>query len=211
METKAQEFVKKSREMLEEEKLQEKMRERRSHKNNIKDGFIIIDHVEIEIREKEFLKGKITIEVPKDMLEMTEEMKDIKYPSLDRPKYIYTNEDNSLDMSIEYDETDYMTNEETIEVTEMIKKEITRLYPSSDIEEDGILEVDGKNVGYFSFTVPVIDGDLYTFMVFQELQGKMLFCTFNCSEKIKEEWNEVILQMVESITEKDKKDNEDGE
>ncbi|WP_129599957.1 hypothetical protein [Anaerophilus nitritogenes] len=173
-------------------------------KNNIQDGFVIVKYKKLEIEERELLDGEILMFIPKEFEIMDEELAEIKYPGGDKPDYIYTNEDTTVNVTFSIEEG-IINNEEIEEVKDILQKQMERLYPASKIEDSETIKVGEKSISYFSFDVPLLDGDVYNFMFFMEIKGQLLMGTFNSNVYQKKEWRPIIKQMIMTIKENPEK------
>ncbi|TCO68976.1 hypothetical protein [Marinisporobacter balticus] len=168
--------------------------------NDIQDGFVIVKYKKLEVEERELLDGDILMFMPTEFEIMDEELAEIKYPGEDKPDYIYTNEDTTVNLTFSIEEGE-INNEEIEEVRDILAKQMQKLYPASKIEDSETLQLDEKSISYFSFDVPLLDGDLYNFMFFMEIKGELLMGTFNSSVYQKKEWKPILKQMLMTIKE----------
>lgn len=83
--------------------------------------------------------------------------------------------------------------------TDMMKLINKRLNPANSFFDEGILETEEKNIGYFDFKSSAIDDLLYNFIFLLEFQEKTLMGTFSCTYSEHREWKDVIFPMVNSI------------
>lgn len=169
--------------------------------NDIHNGFIVVKYKKLDIVEKEPLDGAITMLMPAEFEIMEEALAEVKYPGEDKPDYIYTNEDTTVNLTFTLDDSGQLANEEVEEVKNVLAKQMQRLHPGSKIEDSQTIEAGEKNIGYFSFDIPLIDGNLYNVMFFMELGGQLLMGTFNCSIYQKKQWKPIIRQMLLTIRE----------
>lgn len=173
--------------------------------NDIHDGFVIVKYKKLEIEERELLDGQISMLMPKEFKIMEEELAEIKYPGEDKPDYIYTNEDTTVNLTFSIEEGE-IDNEEIEEVKNILEKQMERLHPASKIEDSETIKVEEKNISHFSFDVPLIDGEVYNFMFFMELRGQLLMGTFNSNVYNKKEWKPLVKQMLKTIVENEEQE-----
>ncbi|MDR2022924.1 MAG: hypothetical protein LBQ71_06645 [Hungatella sp.] len=169
--------------------------------NDIHNGFIVVKYKKLDIEEKELMGGAITMLMPAEFEIMEEALAEIKYPGAGKPEYIYTNEETTVNLTFTLDDSGTLANEEVEEVKNILSRQMQRLYPGSDIEDSQTIQAGEKNIGYFSFDLPLIDGNLYNLMFFMELKGRLLMGTFNCSIYQKKQWKPIIRQMLMTIRE----------
>lgn len=169
--------------------------------NDIHNGFIIVKYKKLEIEEKEILDGSLSMMLPAEFQIMDENLAKVKYPDEDRPDYIYTNDDTTVNLTFSLDNSGELDNNEVEEVKNLLAKQIKRLYPASKIEDSQTIDAEGKNISFFSFDIPLIDGNLYNLMFFMEHKKQLLMGSFNCSIYQKKQWKPLIRQMLMTVKE----------
>ena len=103
----------------------------------------------------------------------------LKYPSENRPEIIKCNEKGNICITLKI--IDSPLDEEHVEkLKDEMKVIIKKTNPANVFYEDGVLEVDSKNIGFFEFKSYAIDDSLYNIMFFLEFEGKTLMGTFSC-------------------------------
>lgn len=170
-----------------------------SIENDIHNGFIIVKYKKLEIEEKEILDGSLSMMLPSEFHIMDEDLAKAKYPDEDRPDYIYTNDDTTVNLTLSLDNNGEIDNEEVEEVKNLLAKQIKRLYPASKIEDSQTILAAEKNISFFSFDIPLIDGNLYNLMFFLEHRKQLLMGSFNCSIYQKKQWKPLIRQMLMTL------------
>jgi hypothetical protein len=193
--TYAEEIIKKKREAE-----NEKSEDIYSMENHIKNGFVVVDYNRMNVKERLLLDGSISMCIPEEFEIMNQEQVQIKYPAEDRPQYVYTNDDTTVNLTFSIEEGE-IGNEEIEEVRNLLSKQMQKLYPASKIEDLEVLEVQDKIIGCFSFEVPLVDGDVYNFMFFMALKNGLLMGTFNCSVFDKKQWSPILKQMLMTVKE----------
>ncbi|MDR1548575.1 MAG: hypothetical protein LBT06_08330 [Hungatella sp.] len=169
--------------------------------NDIHNGFIIVKYKKMDMKEKELLDGALTMLLPAEFELMDEELAKMKYPGGDRPDYIYTNEDTTVNITFTLDDSGSISNEEVEEVKNILAKQMKRLYPGSKIDDSQPIQAEDKSISLFSFDVPLVDGDVYNLMFFMEYREHLLMGGFNCSIHQKKQWKPLIKQMLMTIRE----------
>ncbi|MCL2337338.1 MAG: hypothetical protein FWC60_07965 [Firmicutes bacterium] len=167
--------------------------------NDINNGFIIVKYEKMAIDEKELLDGAITMQLPAEFAIMDREQAENKYPGPDKPDYIYTNEDTTVNLTFSLVNVGEITNAEISEAAKLMARQMKRLYPAVTIANIQTIPAAEKEISYFSFDLPVIDGDLFNLMFFMEHQNQLLMGTFNCSIYQKKQWQPIIRQMLATI------------
>lgn len=152
----------------------------------------------IELEKTTLLDGKLEILMPKGWKPMSEEMVKIKYPGARPPKLVYS--DNTGGISLALNHTESKATADNLEkYKEVLKGSLENAYPDATWEETGIKEVNGKKVGFFKVITDTPKDKIYNYMLFTDLDGKLLICSFNCTEKKMKEWKPVAEQMMGSL------------
>ncbi|HOV26445.1 MAG TPA: hypothetical protein PK566_08825 [Pseudobacteroides sp.] len=171
-------------------------------KNNIltgiKTGMININGEDIEFHEKTLLDGKINIILPKSFSEMSPEIASIKYPSERRPKLIYTNESTSINISFNHTSTEVL-DKNMYRFKDAMLQIVKKMQPAATWLEDGVEQINGRNIVYFDFLTDAIDGKIYNFTFIAELEGRALICSFNCTEEEMKQWKQVARGIMETL------------
>ena len=172
--------------------------EKREAKKDICSGPVKIGDRYYEFEEKEFFDGKVKMYIPKDFEDMPQDARKLKYPSESRPEIIKSNEDGSI--AVTFKIIDSPLDEERVEeLKDGMKMIIRKTNPANVFYEDGVLEVDSKNIGFFEFKGYAIDDSLYNIMFFLEFEGKTLMGTFSCKYKECKEWRDIAFLMIKTI------------
>ena len=172
--------------------------EKREAKKDICSGPVKIGDRYYEFEEKEFFDGKVKMYIPKDFEDMPQDARKLKYPSESRPEIIKSNEDGSI--AVTFKIIDSPLDEEHVEeLKNGMKVIVKKTNPANVFYEDGVLEVDSKNIGFFEFKGYAIDDSLYNIMFFLEFEGKTLMGTFSCKYKECKEWRDIAFLMIKTI------------
>ncbi|OOM82374.1 hypothetical protein CLPUN_02520 [Clostridium puniceum] len=172
--------------------------EKREAKKDICSGSVKIGNRYYEFEETEFFEGKLKIYIPKDFEDMPMEARKIKYPSGSRPEIIKSNEDGSIAITLNI--IDSPLDEERVEeLKNGMMNIIRKTNPANVFYEDGVLEVDSKNIGFFEFKSSAIDDFLYNIMFFLEFEGKTLMGTFSCLYKDYKDWRDIGFQVINTV------------
>lgn len=156
------------------------------------------------------LDGKVEIVMPTSFFLMSEEEAKLKYLSERRPPIIYTNESTSLNLT--FNPTPYELDPDEMELfKDTMLSVLKRSQPAARWIEDGLMEVDGKTVGFCTYLTPALDCNLFLFQLFVELEGRVLIVTFNCTEEEMDDWQPLAYMMMESLKWKSEAEGEDQE
>ncbi|AOR23484.1 hypothetical protein [Clostridium taeniosporum] len=173
--------------------------EEKELRKDITNGLVKINNKFYEFEETEFFDGALKIYIPNTFEDMSEESRKFKYPSENRPEIIKCNEDGSIAITLKI--IDSPLDDDHIEEIKGIMKLITqRLNPANIYFDEGIIEVDKKNIGYFDYKSSAIDDFLYNVMFFLEFQGKTLMGTFSCGYSEYKQWkDDIVFQILKTI------------
>jgi hypothetical protein len=152
----------------------------------------------IDLQTKSLLNNKVELKIPKDFKVMSEEMMKIKYPSERRPTLVYTNTSGGINVALNL--TNNKANQNMIlPYKDNFVNTFKNMYPSADWKSSGIKEINGRKVGYLELTTPAVDTKVYNLMFFTDIDGQLLLCTFNCTEKSIKEWEPTAKEIMQSL------------
>ncbi len=172
--------------------------EKKEAREDICKGPVKIGERYYEFEERGFFDEKLKMYIPKDFEDMPLEVRKLKYPSESRPEIIKSNEDSSIAITLNI--IDNPLDEERVEeLKNGMMTIIKKLNPANVFYQDGILEVNSKNVGFFEFKSSAIDDFIYNLMFFIEINEKSLMGTFSCLYKDYKEWRDIAFQMINTL------------
>ena len=172
--------------------------EKREAKKDICSGPVKIGDRYYEFEETEFFEEKLKMYIPKDFEDMSLPARKLKYPSESRPEIIKCNEKGNICITLKI--IDSPLDEEHVgKLKDSMKVIIKKTNPANVFYEDGVLEVDSKNIGFFEFKGYAIDDALYNIMFFLEFEGKTLMGTFSCIYKECKEWRDIAFQVIRTV------------
>ena len=151
-----------------------------------------------EFEETEFFDEKLKMYIPKDFQDMSIPARKFKYPSESRPEIIKCNEKGNTCITLKIINSP-LDEESVRKLKDGMKVIIKKTNPANVFYEDGVLEVDSKNIGFFEFKGYAIDDSLYNLMFFLEFEGKTLMGTFSCIYKECQEWRDVAFQVINTV------------
>ncbi|MCC2547234.1 hypothetical protein LJY25_12320 [Hymenobacter sp. BT175] len=153
---------------------------------------------EVELIKKRVLSERVEILIPKGFEVMSEQQMDFAYAKAQsRPSVIYTN--NNL-ASIAFSYTDNTADQDMIDMyADTFYKTYTKQYKEAKWFSNGVKSVNGRKVGYMELMKPELGHEVYTFIFFTDVEGKLLMCTFTCADRQKPEWETVAKQIMGSF------------
>jgi len=142
--------------------------------------------------------GRIELMVPKRMAEMSDEMWALKYRSRERPPMVLTDDDGEVNLLASG------TRQSAIEsqMTDFVDFQMDQLNKQrSDLAmlDHGVRTVNGKNVGFIKFFSTAADQKVFNYYFFIIVDGKVVFFTFNCIDKLRNDWEDTADQIVTSL------------
>ncbi|AIQ13793.1 hypothetical protein [Paenibacillus durus] len=164
----------------------------------IQAGELTLGDEVITFQKTEVVPDQVFMFVPDSFEPMPEEYARIKYPAERRPQIIYT--DETLEINLTVNPTNNrMVNNEMEQFVQDLSFLIKRMQPNAKWLGEGVREVGGRKMGFYEFTVPVLDGVMYNGIFFIELEGKGLFFGLNCMERYQEQWRPIALGIMDSL------------
>ena len=136
-----------------------------------------------------------SIKVPTNMSLMSEDMKSIKYPSDNAPKFVYTNDDGSINLNVENNEVE-LSNEQIIEYTKQMEKILGSLGEVKSVE---YFERDGRQIGEIKVVTQAIDSKIFNHMILFSINNKLKIVSFNCTINHYNEFEQVSDFIINSI------------
>jgi len=172
--------------------------EEKEARKDIHNGPIKINNKYYEFEEEEFIDEKLKMYIPKDFEDMSIPARKFKYPSENRPEIIKCNEKGNTCITLKIINSP-LDEESVRKLKDGMKVIIKKTNPANVFYEDGVLEVDSKNIGFFEFKGYAIDDSLYNLMFFLEFEGKTLMGTFSCIYKECQEWRDIAFQVINTV------------
>ncbi|WP_010495298.1 hypothetical protein [Paenibacillus elgii] len=174
----------------------------------IQAGELALDDETITFSKTEVILGQVFMFVPDSFEPMPEDYAKIKYPADRRPKLIYT--DPTLEINLTVNPTaNRMVNDEMDTFVKDLSFMIRRMQPNAKWIGEGVREVGGRKMGFYEFSVPVLDGVMYNGIFFIELDGKGVFFGLNCMEKYTEQWRPIAHGIMDALQINPKREGEE--
>jgi len=146
-----------------------------------------------EIEQKTFYNEKFKLYLPKYIAEMSKEHIKIKYPNENRPKLLYSNDIDSINIGINIIDDDKFVKEDVKEFRDIMLGAFLSANPSSkEIEK---AELEEKNIAYYAFDNFAIGGAMYNFVFVFLIGEALVVVNMNCSIKDMEE-NEILFNAI---------------
>lgn len=148
----------------------------------------------IETEYTHIENDKFYIKVPKEFKQLSSDDILKKY-SGNVPKIVFSNEDMTINLAISMTENK-MKDKEIDQYREYME---SILKASSDMIESKSYKVDGHTIGRIKLVTKATDTNIYNNMIFFSYQDKLVIITFNCTEKLREDWQPVGDFIIDSL------------
>lgn len=168
-------------------------------RKDITAGQVKVNDCFYEFEENEFFDGALKMFIPNTFFDMPMEARKFKYPSESRPEIIKCNETGGIAITLQI--IDSPLNDEYVEkLKDMMILINKKLNPANIFFDEGVIEVNSKNIAYYDFKSPALDDSLYNFVFLLEFQGKTLMGTFSCGYSKHKQWkDDIVFQMIKTI------------
>jgi hypothetical protein len=168
------------------------------HENNILDGYIISNDEKVPFKRRLIYNSRVSVIMPESFVIMPKELAQMKYPSMQRPDEIYTNNETTINFTVSH-KNDKASNEDIPYAKDAIQKAVMRIHAASRVIDSETIEASGLNIAYFDFATPALDMDIYNVLFFFSLDGRIMLGSFNCPQHDMDVWKPVVAQMLESV------------
>ncbi|QEC68898.1 hypothetical protein FRZ67_16865 [Panacibacter ginsenosidivorans] len=144
------------------------------------------------------LDGKVEFSITDNLSAISDETWKIKYHTLPKPAVAFSDENAEINLLV--DITNQPASEDQLSSYKDFRIQNLK-NTRSDVTflSDGIKDVNGKKVGYIKFTSQAVDQKIFNYYFFTVANGKILFFTFNCIEKLQKTWEPNADKILESI------------
>lgn len=147
----------------------------------------------VKLVEKDF--DGFSLMIPAKFSIMSRQMMAIKYPNKIGNSTVYTNEDVSVNVSI--NKTGLVIKND--ELSEQID-EFKKVYNKQGVEiKASVLNIDNRLVWQLEFISKAINSEIYNKMIFFEDKGYLIIVSFNCGKEQKEEWELINEYIINSL------------
>jgi hypothetical protein len=153
---------------------------------------------DINLKPVNLFDGKIVLQVPENFKLMSPDMLKQKYPSEQRPTTVYSNEDGSINLAVNY--TPHQLGENDLQqALTVLEEAITKSFPQATWYDKEVTSINGKKFAVVEVKTPARDGNIYNLMFFTSLNDKMLLFSFNCTEQEQNVWAPIAKRIRDSV------------
>lgn len=154
-----------------------------------------------DLQPQSFLNDKISLLVPPNLRKMTDEEFKIKYPNPNsKPSLVLTDNNGEVNLVISHLQQYDLQDEQLEAFKNMQIEAMKKKYPEMEVLSDGVETINGKKMAYIKAMTPARDMQTYNYFNFTHLGGKLLLVSFNCSEKLKADWEKPADKIMTSLT-----------
>ena len=150
----------------------------------------------------------ITISIPSNLNQMSQDDLTSKYPSVRAPLAAYTDQERTADLTINISATQW-PDSDTEMAAKFFKSGIYNLYDRVDILSEGVRVIHKKKFIYFEFESRINGSKMalgtqqpifkYTYIQYYIEANKALVFTFTCSKDKRQKWQPVTREIMQSI------------
>lgn len=151
----------------------------------------------------------ILLRLPKEFIDLPAKIAKIKYPSENRPQYIKSSTDTTVNFALTHLKTN-VKESDIIPIRDVAMNTLKRLQPQNDYLGAGC-EYCGEErnhlFSWYEYCGPALDDDLYSLHAFLVnysglgLNG-LLYFLFNCRKREYESWRPIVFETIATIREK---------
>ncbi len=153
---------------------------------------------QVKLERITLLDDKVSILAPVELSKMTDEMWTLKFQKRARPMLVLTDVNGAVNLIADLTQQN-VTEDQLGSFKNFQLAQLKKVKPAQNILQEGIKAVNGKKVGYYKFLSQVNDQKVFNYYFFTIVEGKILFFTFNCMEKLKTTWEKTADQIVASL------------
>lgn len=169
--------------------------------NSIHSNYVYIGNERLEFVEQDIFYPCVRMKLPKTFLDLPAAFAEKIYPSQFRPAVIKTNPSLTVNFAFSYFDSKIKM-DEVITCTHYYLSVMRHMYPGNRYMENSEHFMDKEEtriLGWYTFSNPTMDGYRYNIHAFTAIEGKLLFCIFNSSKELFDEWKPYALETFDSI------------
>lgn len=164
---------------------------------------VLIDSEKFTFSLQDVCNGLLSMYLPDNINPMNEMSVKLKYPMEDRPPFILTTVDETINFLFTPTNFEFSISDAQ-NTLDGFSAVIKRLNPSFTICEPQMLLTESDHEIYWvDYNSPVLETDLYNVLYITEIRKTLLIGGFNCLLKNRYHWKKLIRQMIRTISFKD--------
>ena len=155
---------------------------------------------ETALKRVNFFGQRFSLLLPKELQEMDEEDKEIKYPNKNRPEIVLADryEDATLTFSLLQRSGEYKK-KEPVQSLKEIKQEMRKQWKEQVFYDSGQIYGKGLEIAWIEYRGFCLNGNLYSLLFLLFLEEEMILGNFHCSFQNYDSWKPIILKLLETI------------
>lgn len=152
-------------------------------------GIYIQDNLTL-FQKQYFFDGTLCVLLPEEFIDMPDPVKQLKYPSVDRPQVIKTSMDTTVNFS--FSKIGQQVDHDRVEeLAEQLKQVLKTANPKIKYEEEEAEDTPtGNRISLFEFVTNGIDDRMYNLFCVMNVNGGVIRGSFNCLDKDSVKWKE---------------------
>ena len=151
-----------------------------------------------KVEKRRLLDGRIELLMPVGFTEMTPESLKSKYPSSKPPQLVITDERGATNVALTWSQSS-ASQAELSSYKVYLQAALEKAQPKAKWYNQGIQDIDGRQVGYLELLTPVPDGVIYNLIFFTDMEERLLMVSFNCLEEEIAIWKPTAQQIMKSL------------
>lgn len=151
-----------------------------------------------EFERVSLFENKFSIMLPKDFVDMPDNIKKMKYLAEQRPQIIKTIPTGGVDIGFSLLDVT-MTNAQLPQIFQQSKNAIRKLNPANVVIGEKQIEGKDKLLIWMDYISPALDGQMYNIMFLVNLGEYSYHGIFNCAISEMEAWKDVVKDILVSI------------
>jgi len=148
-----------------------------------------------DLKRESLLEGKLQVYMPSSFMQLSEEAAKEKYPSMNRPQIVVTNEDRTVDFTFNHVEKTVLPL-----TSQTVWAEVDRLFPRSVLYDTGAFKSDGLEILWLEYKSFSLTSEVYNilFPIMSVTVGTVIG-TFSCPIITYDIWKPCVMEIIKTI------------
>lgn len=147
---------------------------------------------------KKLLGGKFEILVPEGFKEMDQAMIQTKYPAENRPNFVLTNDDGTINIAINHTQS-RVAPSQLRQLHQQLDTSIRQAQPQAQWMFSGFFHHHGREWTHLEFVSQAVDTKIHNMMLATSADNRMLAVSFNATDELSAEWLPIGREVVNSV------------
>lgn len=181
---------------------------KQSHRN-IYDEEVYAGNERLHFIPTKLFDSKAEVMLPDSFMNMPEILAETKYPSVQRPQVIKTNENGTVNFCFNLFESP-IEKEQIEPASASFRSILQKAQPSvMQLEHKTECLID-TDISWFAFRSFSMDEQIYNLIFITSIGGKLMNGTMNCPKGLEKDWRPIMRQVVLSIEDHAKDENKEA-